>query len=162
LASWDEGSFLSLLNLNDQPNRRRSVHSGRRLFLLTMKINQRLFLSVFVVCALFIGCSKPVFHHRPSDKACIAWLDGQKIILNKGLVLDEHWLIHASAFTSFNIVSITPASDGSMTAAVQFELMGEVRGLRVEGQIVYRHHKKDDVIEFISFMPTRIVRLGKW
>jgi hypothetical protein len=128
-----------------------------------MKFNQCLFLSVsIIVCAMFAGCDKAVFHHRPSDKACISWLDGQKIILNKGMVLDEHWLIHANAFRTFNIVSVTPASDGSATAAVQFELAGEVRGLRVEGQIVYRHHKQDNVIQFISFTPTRIVRLGKW
>src|SRR4051812_8885990 len=128
-----------------------------------MKINQRSFLPTLVfICALFAGCDKPVFHHRPSDKACISWLDGQKIILNEGLIFDEHWLIHANAFRTFNIVSITPNTDGSATAEVQFELAGEVRGLRVEGRIVYRHHKQDDVIQFISFTPTRIVKLGKW
>ena len=128
-----------------------------------MKINQCSILLLFVtVCLLLVGCDNPILHHRPSDRTCIKWLDGQKIVLEKGLIFDDVWVISANTFTAFEIVSIKPNSDGSSTAFVKFEMKSEQKGLRVESQMVYIHHKADDVIEFISFTPTRLIKLGKW
>ena len=128
-----------------------------------MKTNQRSFLSVFVfICALFVGCDSPVLHNRPSDKACMQWLHGKKLTLEKGIIFDDEWVIDGNSFTKFDISSITPNDDGSLNATAQFEMKNVNKMLRVEGRFIYRHHKKDDVIEFISFTTTRLLKLGKW
>lgn len=90
------------------------------------------------------------------------WLHGKKLIVEEGIVFDDIWVIDGNSFTAFTISSITPNEDGSLTATAQFETKNGNKVLRVEGQFTYRHHKKDDVIEFISFTTTRILKLGKW
>ena len=127
-----------------------------------MKIKNS-FLSVFVfICALVVGCDNPALHHRPSDKTCITWLDGKKIVLEKGIVFDDVWVMSADTFIAFDIVSIKPNADGSKTAAVKFEMKNQEKSLRVEAEMVYIHHKEDDVIEFKSWQPTRLLKLGVW
>lgn len=128
-----------------------------------MKINPRLLLSLLVfACIAFTGCNNPVLHNRPSDRACIQWLDGKSLVVEKGILVDDKWTISANTFTTFEIQSITGNSDGTATAAVQFEVTDGPKSLRVNGNLLFRYHKQDDACELISFTVTRLVKLGKW
>lgn len=115
-------------------------------------------LILFAAC----GCNDPMFYHRPSDQSCMKALVGQKLLIEKGFLIDNTWTIEAKEFTAFSIERIAKNSDGTATAEVHFELTSGSKVLRVEGEFVYRHHKKDDYIEFLSFKPTRLLKLGVW
>src|SRR5213082_1615632 len=98
-----------------------------------MKIKQCPVLLLFVtLCLLLAGCDNPVLHHRPSDQTCIKWLDGKKIVVEKGILFDDVWVISADTFTTFNIESIKSNADGSQTADVKFEMKNQQKSLRVE------------------------------
>lgn len=136
-----------------------------------MKSTFRSFLGIVKVTALPVfllaliaasGCDNPTFHNRPSNESCMKVLVGQKLVLEKGLLIDHTWTIEAGEFTQFSIERIVKNSDGTSTADVKFELQGGEKVLRVEGAFVYRFHRDDGYIEFKSFRPTRLLKLGVW
>ncbi len=117
--------------------------------------------TLLLLAALLTGCHDPVFYDKPSDASCMKVLVGQKLILEKG-VIDHIWTIEASEFTAFSIERIVKNADGTATANVKFELTSGAKVLRVQGTFVYRFHKADGYVEFLSFKPTRLLKLGGW
>lgn len=120
--------------------------------------------TIFVLLLLLAscGCNDPMFYDKPSDRACMKAITGQKLVLEKGVISDTTWTIKANEFTAFSIERIAKNSDGTATASVKFELTSGSKVLRVEGEFVYRFHKKDQYVEFLSFTPTRLLKLGIW
>jgi hypothetical protein len=128
-----------------------------------MKTKTSTIYSLTTLTILFlVGCSKPLFHNRPSDKACMEWLVGQKILIDKGVLFDTTWVIEPQHFSSFEILSISGAEEDSSLAKVRFELKEGAKGLRVEGMIKYRYHKKEDVVQFLGLNVDHLIKLGKW
>ena len=119
---------------------------------------------VFVLLLLLAacGCNDPLFYDKPSNQACMKAITGQKLVIEKGLISDTTWTIQANEFTAFTIERIAKNKDGTATAWVKFELTNGSKVLRVEGEFVYRFHKKDGYVEFLSFRPTRLLKLGVW
>lgn len=119
-------------------------------------------LAILCLLVTFAGCHKPQFHNRPSDKACMEWLTGQKIVLEKGWITDSYWLIEAHEFEEFSVTSVSANADGTSNAKLKFVLKAQRRGLQVEGTLKYRFHKRDNAVEMLGFTVERLVKLGKW
>ena len=117
-----------------------------------------------ILCLLvaLTGCAKPGFHNRPSDKACMEWLTGQKIVLDKGWITDSYWLIEAHEFQEFSLTSVSANDDGTSNAKLKFVLKAQQRRLQVEGTLKYRFHKRDDAVEMLRFTVEGLVKLGQW
>jgi hypothetical protein len=90
------------------------------------------------------------------------WLTGQKIVLEKGWITDNYWLIEAHEFEEFSLTSIAANDDGTSNSKLKFVLKAQQRGLQVEGTLKYRFHKRDDTVEMLGFTVERLVKLGKW
>lgn len=119
-------------------------------------------LTILLILAIIpSGCDSPYTHNRPSDRACKEWLTGQKIVLEKGILLDDAWTIQSNEFTDFKINAITE-SGGQSLATVKFELRSGSRGLLVDGTISYRMTNSNQVVVFLRFTPTKIQKLGRW
>jgi hypothetical protein len=120
------------------------------------------FIAILSMLMLLTGCGKPSFHNRPSDKACMEWLTGQKVLLEKGWLSDGYWLIEAHEFEEFALTSVSVNDDGTSNAKLKFVLKAGARGLQVEGTLKYRFHKRDDAVEMLGFTVERLLKLGKW
>lgn len=112
----------------------------------------------FLVCAFF-RWGHWSFSPRPSQEQCKQWLSGQKLVVQKGVLLDDYWTVRYEEFSWFKFTKI--ARRGSaFQAHVQFELRSGQKGLSVEAIIAYEADTKESHITFQSFSPITIVKRG--
>lgn len=118
---------------------------------------------VVVLNALMTGCSNPHGLPRPDDAGLISWLSGQKVLVDKGVFIDDWWVIAPGEVSDFKVIRITNnPSDKIYTATVSFRAIDGGRGIHVrEGFIRYKETMDDNKKgEFIDFTPASFVRIG--
>ena len=116
---------------------------------------------VVVLNALMTGCSNPHGLPRPYDAAFINWLNGEKVLVDKGVFINDWWIIAPGEVSDFKVIRITNnPSDKIYTATVSFRAIVGGRGIHVrEGFIRYKD-VNDNKLHFIDFTPVSFVRIG--
>ena len=121
---------------------------------------------VVVLNALMTGCSNPDNLPRPDDTGFINWLKGQKVLVDKGVFINNWWIIESGEVSDFRVIKITNnPSDKIYTATLSFRAIGGGRGIHVrEGFIRYKDVNdkgvNDGKLHFIDFTPVSFVRIG--
>jgi hypothetical protein len=114
------------------------------------------------IVLILTACNKPIFHDRPTIESCKDYLTGQRLLVEKGAILDTTWKIESNEFTSFETQSIISNGDGTKSAKVRFELKYQGKILKVDGTVKYGLENGGEFVRMLSFTPERIVKLGKW
>ncbi len=105
---------------------------------------------------------------RASNEDFMAWLVGQSVTVEKGIIFDDRWRIEKGQITDFKLIKVANnKADKIYTATIAFRASANGRGIQVnEAMLRYRNAidannlVSEDKLQFVDFVPISVSRIG--
>jgi hypothetical protein len=106
--------------------------------------------------------SNPAGYPAPTNYS--NWLDGERVVCEKGVIFDSAWRIRKQEISDFKVVKVAKdAQVNYFTATASFNATAEGKGIHVEeGLIRYREDPATDQLWFLEFVPKNVAKIGNW
>jgi hypothetical protein len=128
-----------------------------------MRSRARLCMLLLSLTTLGCGDIQTYTAPRPTDARFITWLEGEKIVVEKGLIFNSTWTIEKGEVSDFKIINVTRNSaDMVYSAMMSFRVIAQNKGLYVQGVCRYQPGKEKDTLVFVDFTPTSNSKIGNW